>query len=152
MGIDGFSLANLGLNKNLTSAQLANEAEAMAQRALDNQIADMDGVSKKEKAGRKDKDAAFNARMALITEEEKKEEENKENEQPEEPVKEEKPKSENNDEDDVSKYHFRFTEDNMIEVYDNEKQKVISKISAEDAAKILGNLSDSHGVIVNKKI
>ena len=38
MGIDGFSLSNLGLNKNLTSAQLANEAESLARQSSENQI------------------------------------------------------------------------------------------------------------------
>ena len=68
MGIDGFSMSNLGLNRNLTSAQLANEAEMTANQALENQIADVDGVGKKEKAGRKDPDAAFNGTIPFIGE------------------------------------------------------------------------------------
>ena len=49
MGIDGFSMSNLGINRNMSSAQLANEAEATAKQALENQMADVDGVGKKEK-------------------------------------------------------------------------------------------------------
>ena len=54
MGLDGFSLSNLGLNKNLTSAQLANEVDATARQSLENQIADVDGVGKREKVGKKE--------------------------------------------------------------------------------------------------
>ena len=79
MGIDGFSMSNLGMQRNLTSAQLANEVEATAKQALENQIADVDGVGKKEKAGRKDPDAAFNGTIPFIPEEEEKDKENEEN-------------------------------------------------------------------------
>ena len=78
MGIDGFSMSNLGLHRNTTSAQNAHEADFLARQNLENQISDMDGVSKREKAGKKDEDAAFNGMMAFVkpnTQEESEEDE-----------------------------------------------------------------------------
>lgn len=150
MGIDGFSLSNLGLNRNMTSSQHATEAEFTARQSLDNQIADVDGVGKKEKAGRKDADAAFNGTIPFIPD--SKEEENQQ-EEPEQ--KETDSTSEIDDEDGdeaVSRYHFRFNKENMIEIFDTEKNKVIRTISPENASKAIKDLSKIPGVFVNKKV
>ena len=74
MGIDGFSMSNLGLHRNLTSAQLANEAEDTARQSLENQMADVDGVGKREKVGKKDEDAAFNGMVPFIPADEQEQE------------------------------------------------------------------------------
>ena len=71
MGLDGFSMSNLGLHRNLTTAQLANEVEATAKMALENQLPDVDGIGKKEKAGKKDPEAAFNPTVPFIPDKKK---------------------------------------------------------------------------------
>lgn len=153
MGIDGFSMSNLGMHRNLTSAQLANEVEATAKQALENQIADVDGVGKKEKAGRKDPDAAFNGMIPFIPDE-KEEDEEQENsseqqqEQPHQPPKEEPEK----DEDHGGQYHFKLNSSGMIEVWDSKTNSVIREISPENAAKTFTNLSQVPGLFVNRKI
>lgn len=153
MGIDGFSMSNLGMHRNLTSAQLANEVEATAKQALENQIADVDGVGKKEKAGRKDPDAAFNGMIPFIPDE-KEEDEEQENsseqqqEQPNQPQKEEPEK----DEDNGGQYHFKLNSEGMIEVWDSKTNSVIREISPENAAKTFTNLSQVPGLFVNRKI
>ncbi len=155
MGIDGFSLANLGLNKNLSSAQLANEAERTARQSLENQIADADGVGKIEKAGRKDPDAAFNGTIPFIPDDKKENEEDSENQQEELQNNDSQEMLEENDDDvdeEYSKYHFRFNKDEMIEIYDSEKNEVIKTISPEDASKALVNLSKIPGLFVNRKV
>lgn len=155
MGIDGFSLANLGLNKNLSSAQLANEAERTARQSLENQIADADGVGKIEKAGRKDPDAAFNGTIPFIPDDQKENEEDSENQQEESQNNEAQQILDENDDDvdeEYSKYHFRFNKDEMIEIYDAEKNEVIKTISPEDASKALINLSKIPGLFVNRKV
>ena len=155
MGIDGFSLANLGLNKNLSSAQLANEAERTARQSLENQIADADGVGKIEKAGRKDPDAAFNGTIPFIPDDQKENEEDSENQQEESQNNDSQEMLEENDDDvdeEYSKYHFRFNKDEMIEIYDSEKNEVIKTISPEDASKALVNLSKIPGLFVNRKV
>ena len=155
MGIDGFSLANLGLNKNLSSAQLANEAERTARQSLENQIADADGVGKIEKAGRKDPDAAFNGTIPFIPDDKKENEEDSEDKQEESQNNEAQQILDENDDDvdeEYSKYHFRFNKNEMIEIYDAEKNEVIKTISPEDASKALINLSKIPGLFVNKKV
>lgn len=155
MGIDGFSLANLGLNKNMSSAQLANEAERTARQSLENQIADADGVGKIEKAGRKDPDAAFNGTIPFIPDDKKENEEDSEDKQEESQNSEAQQILDENDDDvdeEYSKYHFRFNKDEMIEIYDSEKNEVIKTISPEDASKALVNLSKIPGLFVNRKV
>ncbi len=155
MGIDGFSLANLGLNKNLSSAQLANEVERTARQSLENQIADADGVGKIEKAGRKDPDAAFNGTIPFIPDDQKENEEDSEDKQEESQNNDSQEMLEENDDDsdeEYSKYHFRFNKDEMIEIYDSEKNEVIKTISPEDASKALVSLSKIPGLFVNRKV
>ena len=140
MGLDGFSIANLGLNKNLTSAQLANEAEATARQSLENQIADVDGVGKKEKVGKKDEDAAFNGMVPFIA--------NPKDEDEESQQQEEQSSEENTD----SVDHFKFSKDNMIEVWDSEKKELIKTISPESATKVFHNFSKVPGIFINSEI
>lgn len=150
MGLDGFSMSNLGLNRNLSSAQLANAAEDTARQSLDNQIADVDGVGKKEKVGKKDEDAAFNGTIPFISDENKEEEQAHQDEQqnPDTPL---IPKQSDDDEE-VEKYHFRFGETGQIEVWDNEKKKVIKTISPEEASNVFCNFSKVPGILINRKI
>lgn len=153
MGIDGFSMSNLGMHRNLTSAQLSNEVEATAKQALENQIADVDGVGKREKAGRKDPDAAFNGMIPFIPDEE----ENKENEEnQQEQSEQEQPQSSKEEpasnEDTKGQYHFKLNPEGMIEVWDEKTNNLLRTVSTEDAAKTFTNLSQAPGLFVNRKI
>lgn len=153
MGIDGFSMSNLGMQRNLTSAQLANEAEATAKQALENQLADVDGVGKKEKAGRKDPDAAFNGMIPFIPDEKEEEEEQENPSEQQQEQQNHTPKEEpEKDEDNGGQYHFKLNGDGMIEVWDSKTNSVIREISTEDAAKTFTNLSQAPGLFVNRKI
>lgn len=153
MGLDGFSMSNLGLNRNLTSAQLANEAEDTARQSLENQIADVDGVGKKEKVGKKDEDAAFNGTIPFIGEPKEKEDE----EQQSVPQEEENAQSQSNmsqseEDDDADKYHFRFNEAGQIEVWDAEAQELVRTISPEQAAKVFSSFTKVPGILINRQI
>ncbi len=149
MGIDGFSMSNLtGVNRNLSSQQLANEAEATARQAMDNEIADVDGISKKQKAGRKDPDAAFNGRMVLIKDEEQDKEQEQQEEQ--EPQKQQQKQKKEPTDEDIAKYHFRFNREGMIDICEGDE--IVSTISPEDAARVLANMNDFSGALVNKNV
>ena len=41
MGLDGFSMGNLGLNNDLTSAQMANQAEQLAKKGSEFKVKDV---------------------------------------------------------------------------------------------------------------
>ena len=152
MGIDGFSMSNLGLNRNLTSAQMANEAEMTANQALENQIADVDGVGKKEKAGRKDPDAAFNGTIPFIGEPKEKDDEENPNEQENEPQQEQQVSSNEEDDDEGNQYHFKLNNEGLIEVWDSTTDSVVKTISPEDASNTLLHMSKIPGIFVNKEI
>ena len=152
MGIDGFSMSNLGLNRNLTSAQLANEAEMTANQALENQIADVDGVGKKEKAGRKDPDAAFNGTIPFIGEPKEKDDEENSNEQEKEPQQKQRVSSNEEEDDDGNQYHFKLNNEGLIEVWDSTTDSVVKTISPEDASNTLLHISKVPGIFVNKEI
>lgn len=151
MGIDGFSMSNLGLNRNLTSAQLAHEVDATAKQALENQIADVDGVGKKEKAGRKDPDAAFNGMIPFIPDDEENNEQKQENPSEETPVIE-KLVEKNEDESEGSQYHFKLNEEGFIEIWNSESNEIVKTISPENAANVMMGLSKLPGILVNKEV
>jgi len=148
MGIDGFSMSNLGLNRNLTSAQLAHEVDIVANQALENQISDVDGVGKKEKAGKKDPDAAFNGTVPFIADEKEQESDNLEEQESVEQ------NLDDVDEDDCegSQYSFKLNDEGMIEVWNSETNELLKIISPESAANAMINVSKMPGVFVNKTI
>ena len=150
MGIDGFSLSNLGLNKNMTSAQLANEAEALARQSTENQIADVDGVGKREKAGKKDDEAAYNGTIPFIPDD-KKEDEDSENQQ-EGSSQESEIKESVVDDEEVSKYKFVFGKGDMIEILDSTTGSLIKKIPIEQAQKAVGSIDKLPGFLVNREV
>lgn len=149
MGLDGFSMSNLGLKRNLTSAQLSMDAEVTARQSLDSQIADVDGVGKKEKVGKKDADAAFNGMIPFIPDEEENE---SQQEQSNEPATQQLAAVEYEEDEEAPKYHFRFNANDMIEIWDSETNSIIKTITPEQAQKVICNLEDIPGVLVNKEI
>lgn len=155
MGLDGFSMSNLGLNRNLTSAQMANEADVIARQSLENQISDVDGIGKKEKVGKKDEDAAFNGTIPFIpnpqNDEEENEHEESEDSQNDEQVDLESFEDEESEED-ADKLHFRLNSENQIEIWDSEKKEILRKISPEEAANVIHNFAQAPGIFVNRQI
>lgn len=148
MGIDGFSLANLSLNINKTSSAMAAEAEILAREGNENQIKDVDGISKKQKTLRKDKDGAFNGGVYLPGEEGEflgdsmsEDGEDADGDESQE---------ESLTEEELSSYHFRLNSDHMIEIFDSKSDEIIRVIRPEDAARVLMNVSDVPGFIVNE--
>ena len=144
MGVDGFSIANTGLNINKTSSAMSSEAEVLARQGNDVQIRDVDGVTKKAKTARKDRDAGYNG-MAYLP---GSSDENAQNSGKNPKNGQQKPADTNSD---VSKYHFRLNKEQMIEIYDVQTGEILRTISPEDAMKVFTNLADTPGVIVNKK-
>lgn len=153
MGLDGFSLSNLGLNKNLTSAQLANEVDATARQSLENQIADVDGVGKREKVGKKDEDAAFNGTIPFIPDDKNENNETSQQEQQEEQNNQSVEDYDDDDSDDTAgDFHFKIDDEGMIEVWDTQKNVILKKITVDDASKVFHSFTRVPGIFVNKEI
>lgn len=144
MGIDGFSLSNLNLNLNKTSAAMASEADVIALQGNESQIKSIDGTSKKQKAARKDKDSGFGGTVILPGDAE-------ELKTPQKKKKLQEKKIDLSDEE-LEKYHFRLNKEHMIEIFDSDTDEIIRTITPEDAAIVLMNISEVPGIIFNKKI
>lgn len=157
MGLDGFSMGNLGLNLDMTSTQMAIKAEQLAQKGTEFKIKDVselaedNGVKRKDepsdnqnqfKNGSKDKkeDAEEEKKENLILSDAKTEifstlsEKDFENKDPKE-------------------FSVRInTETDMVELFSNKEDKVLETMSANDLMGIISKLSNASGVLVNRKI
>src|SRR5574344_1995728 len=143
-------MSNLGMHRNLTSAQLANEVDATAKQALDDQMADVDGIGKKQKAGKKDEDAAFNGAVPFIPEEKEDKEKSQDDNSTQDESQEEVDEAEEDEEADLP-YTFRCNQSDMIEIVDTDG-KILRTISPEDAANVSLKVSKMPGVFINKKV
>ena len=157
MGLDGFSMSNLGLQRNLTTAQLANDVADTDKMALENQLPDVDGVEKKEKAGKKDPEAAFNPMVPFIPDKKKKKDNESENDDDSSSIEKSVDDDEfATDEEEIEieepRYLFKMSEDNMIEIYDNQTGKVVRKITPEEAAATVHNFSKLPSIFFNRDV
>ena len=166
MGLDGFSMSNLGLQRNLTTAQLANDVEATAKMALENQLPDVDGVGKKDKAGKKDPEAAFNPMVPFISDKKKKKNsQEQENDDSDSQQQNEVHIDTTSDEDaetaeaeteveiEEPRYLFKISKDDeMIEMYDTLTNKIVKKLSAQEAAATVHDFTKLPGIFFNKGV
>jgi len=146
MGLDGFSMGVLGLNTEMTSAQMANQAEQMAQKESQFKIKNINESA--EKNGVKEKT------------DEQREEQNS----PERQSKEDRQKSQEEEikqilEDanfidrDPKEFSVRVNnETEMVELFNNKDRKIVETISAKDLMGLLSKLDSASGILVNRKI
>lgn len=152
MGLDGFSMGNLGLHKDLTSAQMSNQAEQLALRGTEFQIKFVDELAKKKAIERKKEN----------DEEEPKEHEEIKDifEQLEEEFEENDDEDEDEDEEFVEQknelskgFSVKINKDTeMIELYDNKDNRIVQTITANDLIGLISKLNSASGVFVNRKI
>lgn len=149
MGLDGFSMGNLGLNTDLTSAQMANQAEQIARKESEikvkniNESAEDGGVKRKEHQDEEQNqfDDGFK-------------EEKDETELEEIPIQSQSVLSEKDFENrDPKEFSVRInSQTELIELYNNKDQKVLETIRAEDLMYLISKLDSASGVLVNRKI
>ncbi len=147
MGLDGFSIGNLGLPNELTSAQMAKQAEQLALRESEiiiknvNEAAKENGVKRKEKSD-KENDLAENFKK-------KKKKQGEDSQQREKNQLLEK-EFENKD---PREYSVRINPDtNLVELYNNKEKKIVETISPDDLMQLISKLSSVSGILVNRKI
>jgi len=145
MGLDGFSMGNLGLSTDMTSAQMANQAEQIARKESEikikniNEMAEDGGVKRKENQdddknqfddgfeGKKD-NTEENENQSVLSE---KDLENK----------------------DFKEFSVRINpKTELIELFSNKDEKVLETITAEDLMYLVSKLDSASGVLVNRKI
>lgn len=145
MGLEGFSMGNLGLNADITSAQMAVQSELLAQRDAEIKIKDVTemaedgGVRSKEEQS--ENDEQFNDGFN-----EKKEEENKdevENTFSEKDFENSNPKE----------FSVRINQTTeMVELFNNKNNKVVETMDAKDLMGLMSKLDGAAGILVNRKI
>lgn len=150
MGLDGFSMGNLGLNADLTSAQMANQAEHLAKKENEikikdvTQLADDQGVKRKDEEANDPKEQfndGFRKKKQELQESEK--------EKAIYAILNEKD-LENKDPKDFSIRINSATD--MIELFNNKNEKILETISAKDLMELMSKLNSAAGILVNKKI
>lgn len=141
MGIDGFSMANLGLNRELPSNKLAMNTEALALHGLEPKIKHVGGLAKKNRVEKSDEDDQKDSDDEAFSFDEEKNDENGHDDN-EEQI-EENPK----------RFVMRLdNEGSSVELYDLENKKIIEKISADELVSMISKLNSASGVLINKKI
>lgn len=150
MGVDGFSMGNLGINIDMTSAQMANQAERLAQKESETIIKDVTEAAEEDAIKRKDEeDDSEQGQLSGGFDNEQKDE-NKEEE-------DEKPLSNLTDKDFANKDPKEFSvkvnsQTDMIELFSNKEGRVLETISSSDLMELVSRLNNASGVLVNRKI
>ncbi len=145
MGLDGFSMGNLGLNPELTSAQMANQAEQIARKESEIKIKDVTESAKEEGIKRKDKGP----------EKDNKDDSKKKKEDSEESQDDSENNLEKIDFEKVNpkEYSIRINSNtDLVELYNTKEDRAIETMSAQDLMFLISKLDSASGVIVNRKI
>lgn len=150
MGLDGFSMSNLGLPERLTSAQMAEQAEHLAREGTEYKIKDITQLASQNGVQRKENDSGGFTPGYSGSFRKKKDGE----ETPEEKAKTQEILNQVNfDEKDSKDFSVRINpETETIELYSLKNQKIIETIGADDLRNLILKLDDASGVFVNKKI
>lgn len=147
MGLDGFSMANLGLYNRLTSAQMSNEAESVAARGGENQIKSIDAMGKRPGIERKDTDYKETGGQAFLGGDTGTEDNTEVLPEPEFEIDEDDP------EHSPGRFEIRVNDEaDIVELYDNYLQMTVQRLTAQDLLSMVKKFSDPAGVLVNKKI
>ncbi len=146
LGLSGFSMGYLGLNTEMTSAQMANQAEQMAQRESQfkikniNESAEQNGVKRKEDEPNENQN---------FQREGKQKEEQQDLEEEVQRILADK----NYTERDPKEFAVRVNnETEMIEIINSKEKEVLETITAQDLMGVLSKLDSSSGILVNRKI
>lgn len=149
MGLDGFSMGNLGLT-DLTSAQMANQAEQIAKKDSEIIIKKLDESEKdggvKRKKEKDEEEHPFDDGFKQTEEDE--EEEETGSEEPRKPFREIDFDSNN-----IKDFSLRLNPSTgLVELLNKQDNKVLEEINPEELMYIISKLDSASGVLVNRKI
>ena len=156
MGMDGLSMANTGMVKESTSAELTSRTEQIVQADPTNDFKQVQTTSTNRRIKEKEEEEETSK---------KKQEEKKENEEEfqdglieENDLTEES--GEENEEFDINElenpnkdfYVKLNSKDDIIELYDTATDRLIETISGEELGALIKKLNMASGIFVNKKV
>lgn len=144
MGLDGFSMGNLGLNTDMTSIQMASQVEHLAQKGNEfvikdvSELAEDGGVKRKEEQSKQEQE--FNDGF--------REKKNQDNEEEKSALREKD--FENKD---PREFSVRINpETELVELFNNKDSKVLETITPKDLMGLISKLDSASGILVNRKI
>lgn len=147
MGLDGFSMANLGQYNRLTSAQMSNEVEFWAAKGNDTQIKDIDGLSSKNGITRKEFDFSETGGQAFMGGDTEAADEDELMDNPEQEI-----TSEDDPEHAPNRFEMRIdSNSDVVELYDNYLELTVQRLSAKDMLHMIKKFDDPAGILVNEK-
>ena len=144
MGIDGFSMGNLGLGNEMTSVQMATQAEQLAQKGNEFIIKDVQELAKdggvKRKKEQSESEEEFNDGLQKRKKQKKEEEKNYLVEKDFESK-------------DPKEFSVRINpETELVELFNNKDEKVLETIPPKDLMELISKLDGASGILVNRKI
>ena len=148
MGLDGFTMSNIGLHRDLTSAQMASQADELANMDKDVKIEDITSLSTKKGIKRRDGDSDGAGGFVGFG------------------FKGKNPNEEEEDDDETSNFDEKVFENSnpkefsvrinskteMVELFNNKSKKIVETISAGDLMALISKMDSASGVLVNKKV
>lgn len=144
MGLDGFSMGNLGLNTDMTSVQMASQVEHLAQKGTEFKIKNITesteegGVKRKEEQSEQKNE--FND--GFKKKQNPKDDENK-NALIEKDFENKDPKE----------FSVRINpETELVELFNNKEEKILETITPKDLMELISKLDGASGILVNRKI
>lgn len=148
MGLDGLSIGNLGIHKESTSAQMANQAEQLANKGLEFKIKDVGEIVNKKGIQIKDDSSSrgeeFFEHNFNEDEEDNDDKNNNKNEKIDDKLFEKQ---------DPKLFSVRLNQQTeMVELINNKERKVVETISATELMGLISKLDSASGILVNRKI
>lgn len=144
MGLDGFSMGNLGLNTEMTSVQMAAQAEQLALKGNEFIIKDVQELAKDGGVKRKEEQA-----------------ESEDQSQNQRPNKRKQRNQEGSnylaekdlENKDPKEFSVRINpQTELIELYNVKEGKILETIPPKDLMELISKLDNASGILVNRKI
>lgn len=149
MGLDGFSMGNLGLNADMTSAQMAAQSEQLALKESEIKIKDVTEMAEDTEVKRKEEDSdGQNFFDDGFGKKKNKQDTNENKDENDEELL--KRSFENKNPRDFA-LRINYTTE-LIELYNSKDEEIIETIQAKDLIDVVSKLDNASGVLVNRKI
>lgn len=143
MGLDGFSMGNLGLNTDMTSVQMASHVEHLAKKESEFKIKDISELAEQNLVTRREERSG--GKDQYSGDSRKKKDNDVENQDVLSEI-----DFENKD---PREFSVRINpETELVELFNTKDEKILETITAKDLMGLISKLDNASGVLVNRKI
>ncbi len=149
MGMDGLSIANTGVVKESTSAEIASKTEQAMQAEQANSNRQVNGLSVNQRVREKDEEDDQNQKKGKNSQQEMFDDGLAEPKELEEDDSADIEDIENPNKDFYVKLNVK---DDIIELYDSASDRLIETISGNELGELVQKLNMASGIFINKKV